>query len=100
MRISRFVTIALGLIVLSIAVYPRTASAQCDQPGITGGGSAFQYTGDEGPAVASPSPSVDSFMALRFNQVRLMAARWLAASRLAGGRALAPSLSRVRVRTR
>ena len=87
MRPSRSVSIFLGISLLATALLPLAALAQCGVPGVTGGGSVIQYVGDEGTATASPSLGIDRIVLQHFDQARSLAARWLAASRLAGARA-------------
>lgn len=87
MRSSRFVSIVLGLGLLVTAMLPLAAFAQAGLPGVTGGGSAFQYVGDDSPTAPAATLGIDRIVLQHFYQARSMAARWLAASRLAGTRA-------------
>jgi len=87
MRSSRSISLVFGISLLIGAALPLASFAQAGGPGITGGGSVIQYVGDEGPSASMNTLGLDQIVLQHFSQARLMAARWLAASRLAGARA-------------
>ncbi len=88
MRKTMMAVLALFLGFLTIALGYAPSSAQSSDPPIVGGGSMYQCSFDEGPAPPTSGSIFDSFLAQHLIQARWNVARWLAASRPAGARAI------------